>query len=390
MRRLFLLAVFLSLPALLSAQSIFTGSGLNPQGKSWTSPTCSTGSAPTTTPQGGAASFTTCTDGTIYIYYSSAWHKFSSGGSGTVTSIATTSPITGGTITGTGTIACATCLVDGGALGTPASGTATNITGLPISTGVSGLGAGVATFLATPSSANLLAALTTKTGTGSAVFNAAPTFTGSVTFDTQTSASTSATSIYTSAVANGSGMGWRLENLGSAGALIRVNNLYVGRGKNAGGDFTGALANSNLTVAANNEPLQFGSNSIIRQTIFAAGNVAFGSTTDSGEALVQMAGLNSAYGSLIRGTKFTTSGCSVSASVGGATGGTYTSGTTGACTVVITMGGSVAAPAGWICSASDETTPANLQAQSASSTTTCTITGTTVSGDVVSWHAHGY
>jgi hypothetical protein len=36
-----------------------------------------------------------------------------SGGSGvgTVTSVATTSPITGGTITGTGTIACATCLV---------------------------------------------------------------------------------------------------------------------------------------------------------------------------------------------------------------------------------------------------------------------------------------
>jgi hypothetical protein len=33
------------------------------------------------------------------------------GGSGTVTSIATTAPITGGTITGTGTIACATCVV---------------------------------------------------------------------------------------------------------------------------------------------------------------------------------------------------------------------------------------------------------------------------------------
>lgn len=41
------------------------------------------------------------------------------------------------------------------ALGTPSSGTLTNATGLPISTGVSGLGTGVATFLATPSSANL-------------------------------------------------------------------------------------------------------------------------------------------------------------------------------------------------------------------------------------------
>ena len=66
-------------------------------------------------------------------------------------------------------------LVNGGVLGTPSSGTATNLTGLPISTGVSGLGTGVATFLATPSSANLLAALTDETGTGSAVFATSPT-----------------------------------------------------------------------------------------------------------------------------------------------------------------------------------------------------------------------
>lgn len=58
----------------------------------------------------------------------------------------------------------------GGALGTPASGTLTNATGLPISTGVSGLGTGVATFLATPSSANLRAALTDESGTGAAYF----------------------------------------------------------------------------------------------------------------------------------------------------------------------------------------------------------------------------
>jgi hypothetical protein len=61
------------------------------------------------------------------------------------------------------------------ALGTPASGTLTNCTGLPVATGVSGLGTGIATFLATPSSANLRTALTDETGTGSAVFATTPT-----------------------------------------------------------------------------------------------------------------------------------------------------------------------------------------------------------------------
>ncbi len=61
-------------------------------------------------------------------------------------------------------------VVNGGALGTPSSGTLTNVTGLPVATGVSGLGTGVATFLATPSSANLRTALTDEVGTGSAYF----------------------------------------------------------------------------------------------------------------------------------------------------------------------------------------------------------------------------
>jgi hypothetical protein len=66
-------------------------------------------------------------------------------------------------------------LFQSGALGTPTSGTLTNCTGLPVSTGISGLGTGVATFLATPSSANLLAAVTNETGTGSLVFATSPT-----------------------------------------------------------------------------------------------------------------------------------------------------------------------------------------------------------------------
>lgn len=68
-------------------------------------------------------------------------------------------------------------------LGTPSAATLTNATGLPISTGVAGLGANVAAFLATPSSANLAAALTDGTGSGAAVFAESPTFSGSPSYN---------------------------------------------------------------------------------------------------------------------------------------------------------------------------------------------------------------
>jgi hypothetical protein len=68
----------------------------------------------------------------------------------------------------------------GGDLGTPSAGVLTSATGLPVATGISGLGAGIATFLATPSSANLAAAVTGETGSGALVFGTSPTLGGTV------------------------------------------------------------------------------------------------------------------------------------------------------------------------------------------------------------------
>ena len=88
-------------------------------------------------------------------------------GSGTVTSVAATVPsflsVSGSPITTSGTLAISY------------SGTA-----LPVAnggTGITSFGSGVATWLGTPSSANLAAAVTDETGSGALVFGTSPTLT---------------------------------------------------------------------------------------------------------------------------------------------------------------------------------------------------------------------
>jgi hypothetical protein len=132
---------------------------------------------------GGSISGTTFTSGTITSTSLSAVTMSSgaiTGGSISGTTLSgntmTSGAITGGTISGV-TLSATSPNFTTPILGTPTSGTLTNCTGLPISTGVSGLGSNVATFLATPSSANLASAVTDETGTGALVFANSPTLT---------------------------------------------------------------------------------------------------------------------------------------------------------------------------------------------------------------------
>lgn len=109
-------------------------------------------------------------------------------------------------------------------LGTPSAGTLTNATGLPIASGVSGLGTGVATFLATPSSANLRAALTDEVGTGAAYF------VGGALGTPSSGTLTSATGLPISTGLTGAGTGVLTAlgvNVGSAGAVV-VNGGALG------------------------------------------------------------------------------------------------------------------------------------------------------------------
>lgn len=93
-------------------------------------------------------------------------------------------------------------------------------------------------------------------------------------------------------------------------------------------------------------------------------------------------------------TKFTTSGCSVSSTTGGAAAGVFTLGAN-SCTVVITINGATGATSnnGWTCQAHDRTAPATLiGGESSSTTTTASITIPAGAGatDVISFSCTGY
>ena len=154
------------------------------------------------------------------------------------------------------------------ALGTPSSGTLTSCTGLPISTGVDGLGANIATFLATPSSANLISAVTDETGTGALVFATSPTLV------TPVLGAATATSIVV-----GSGVTINASGIIASAGIITASSFV--------GSLTGTASTTtnipNLTgaITSNNTTTSLGS--------FSSSNLATALTDETGSGVAVFA-----------------------------------------------------------------------------------------------------
>jgi len=150
-------------------------------------------------------------------------------------------------------------------LGTPASGTLTNCTGLPVSTGVSGLGAGVSTMLNSFTSANIRAACGDENGTGYLVFDTNPDFIGptarfqplKLSTLTQYEAFTVSNSSVPQSYINANSIGTRFyaANTTNQGMVVKIRayaqmNNWGGGGTLTIGFWLNGVANVNLAVPA--------------------------------------------------------------------------------------------------------------------------------------------
>lgn len=196
----------------------------------------------------GAASFTAAdfnaSSGNISIDYtngqaasavakgfltSTDWTTFNNKGSGSVTSIATTSPITGGTITSTGTIACATCVTS-----------AASLTSTAIMTGAGSQGSQTPAATATmDTSGNISTPGTMTTGAGGGVA-------GNVGLGQGTATSVAANTIQFQAPTSVTGYNFVFPSAAGSGILQWTNSANVMTGT------LSALTSGRVPVATTN------------------------------------------------------------------------------------------------------------------------------------------
>jgi hypothetical protein len=154
-------------------------------------------------------------------------------------------------------------------LGTPASGTLTNATGLPVATGISGLGTNVATFLATPSSANLAAALTDETGSGANVFGTSPTISSPTITGTGTIAGTFTGNLTGDVTGNVSGTsGSTTGNAATATALATGRTFQLTGDVEASGVTFDGTGNVSLTTV-------IGTGAIVNADVNSSAQIAY-------------------------------------------------------------------------------------------------------------------
>lgn len=228
---------------------------------------------------------------------------------------------TAGTITAALTGTASGNLVSGGALGTPSSGTLTSCTGLPISTGVSGLGTGAATFLTTPSSANLAALLTDETGTGATVFATSPTLVSPALGTPSSGVLTNCTNlpIATVSVAGAMSPGTGLSVTGG-GVVNHTNSVTAGTTSGITFDAQGHITTTTALTGANLPVATSG--------VIGGVRPGTGLTVDGSGILNVSAATNAVLGGVIAGSDFGISTGTISlAAQGGLTAGTYTKAT---------------------------------------------------------------
>lgn len=119
-----------------------------------------------------------------------------------------------------------------------------------IASDVSGLGAGAATFLTTPNSANLAAALTDETGTGAAVFAGSPALTGTPTAPTAAGGTNTTQLATTAGIVQERSATKTLTNTtldsGGTGNILSVAGVALSKGQYPGEPSTGSATAGNV------------------------------------------------------------------------------------------------------------------------------------------------